>query len=271
MKKILLLITSFLFTVSLSAQTFQGKAIYLSKTKVNFDFGERKIPEEHKQRMQKRMDEAMQKNFVLNFGKTTSLYEVEVTLGAQEGNGSGKGRGAMFASVFGGPATGKSYVNIADKESKRAVEFFGKNFLVEDSLRTYNWKLEKDIKRIGKYTCFKATTLVEKSKNSFSKDMDSLNTHSLVTVWYTPEIPVSLGPGKYWGLPGLILSVQSETNQVVCTEIVLNVIEKVEIKAPKSGKKISEEEFQEIVIKKTKEMKDRFQKGNGGRGGKKMR
>jgi len=258
----------FILTVAFSyAQNFQGKAMYMSKTKFNFDFGERKIPEDAKQRMKKRMDAALQKTFVLNFTKTASIYEEEVQLESAGGPGGGKGgRGAMFASMFGGPAAGKSYKNLADKEYKRAVEFFGKNFLIQEPLQAFPWKLEKESKKIGKYTCFKATTMIGKNKSSSTKEVDTVQTQELVTVWYTPEIPVSLGPDKYWGLPGLILSVYTAETQIVCTQVILNVKEKVEIKAPKTGKKISEEKFQKIVDSKTAELKERFKKGSGGGG-----
>lgn len=270
MKKIIFGII-FQLSVSFSfAQDFQGKAIYMSKTSFEFDFGGRKVPEDAKKRMQERMDKELQKTYVLNFNKISSIYEETAQLEApSEGDNKGGRRGAGFASLFGGPGIGTSYKNIADKESKRAVEFFGKNFLVEDPLKPFAWKLEKEMKKIGKYSCFKATVEVDKKENSFSKDKDSLATKTLVTVWYTPEIPVSLGPDKYWGLPGLILSVNAGDTQIICTQVVLNVKEKIEIKAPRKGKKVTEEEFNEIVAEKTSELKERFKNrrpGGGGRG-----
>lgn len=258
--KLVHIMLCFVFWASVgTAQNFQGKAIYLSKTKVDFDFGGRKIPEDQKQKILKRLEDYSQKSFVLHFEKTASIYEEEVALDAPGTNE----RGRMFASIFGGPGIGRSYKNIATKESKRAVEFFGKNFLVEDQLKMYPWSLEKETKKIGKYTCFKATTFVDKKQNPFSKEQDSLQTKTKITVWYTPEIPVSLGPDNYWGLPGLILSVSGGDTQILCKQVVLNVKEKSEIKAPKSGKKISEAEFEALVTEKTKELRERFRKGHG--------
>lgn len=55
-----------------------------------------------------------------------------------------------------------------------------------------NWQLYSDTIKIRNYTCYKATTKLE------GRDY---------TAWYTPEIPISDGPYKFWGLPGLILKV----------------------------------------------------------------
>ncbi len=87
----------------------------------------------------------------------------------------------------------------------------------------------------------------------------------LVTAWYTPQIPVSNGPGEYWGLPGLILEVSAGRTTILCSEIVINPSEKVAITAPTKGKEITREEYNETVKTKMTEMRERF-RGRGGRG-----
>ena len=76
--------------------------------------------------------------------------------------------------------------------------------------------------------------------------------------WYTPQIPISNGPEQFWGLPGLILEVQDGNLTIVCSEIVLNPSEKVEIEEPKKGKKVTQEEFDKIMDDHSKEMMERF-------------
>ena len=88
-----------------------------------------------------------------------------------------------------------------------------------------------------------------------------------ITAWYTPEIPVNQGPESYWGLPGLILEVNDGKTTILCSKVVLNAKEKVEIKAPTNGKVISQKEYDETVVKKMEEM----QEMNGGRNGMQMR
>ena len=65
-----------------------------------------------------------------------------------------------------------------------------------------NWQLFSDTLKIKNYVCNKATTSNEGRK---------------YTAWYTPEIPISDGPYKFWGLPGLILKIYDSENHYTFT------------------------------------------------------
>jgi GLPGLI family protein len=78
----------------------------------------------------------------------------------------------------------------------------------------------------------------------------------VVTAWYTPQIPVSQGPGDFWGLPGLILEINNGGMTVLCSKITLNPKDKVEIKRPTKGEKVSSAEFEAIMMKKLEEMNE---------------
>lgn len=151
-------------------------------------------------------------------------------------------------------------------------------------METLEWELGSETKQIGNYTCFKATLLKdadpldisnfrgrgkEDDQEKDSKDdgaSEKEKKQILVTAWYTPQVPVSNGPGEYWGLPGLILEINSGKTTILCTEIVMNPSEKETIEAPKKGKKITREEFNETTTKKMEEMREQF-KGRRGKGG----
>lgn len=69
------------------------------------------------------------------------------------------------------------------------------NYLVADNLPEIKWNLKyKETKKIGKYNCKKATATFRGTD---------------IEAYYTPEIPVSIGPYKFKGLPGLILEVKT--------------------------------------------------------------
>jgi GLPGLI family protein len=288
MKKLFLLLA---FTaVAATAQDFQGMAVYESKTSTA-DFkagmGNRKdITPDMQKMIDDRMKQAFEKTFILNFDKTASIYKEEEKLdapGQQQGGGGGGFR--MMTSMMGGGGT--FYKNVKSKSYTVDKEFMGKDFLVKDSLQKLNWKMETETRQIGGYTCYKATAVVAASKsdirnfrpkrqedekkeepktddpNKKSNLLDQVEVAKEVTVtaWYTPDIPVNQGPEKYWGLPGLILEVSDGKTTILCSKIVLNPKDKANIKAPTSGKEITQAAYDDIVVEKMKEMREM-----GGRG-----
>ena len=59
----------------------------------------------------------------------------------------------MMSSFSGGA----QYKNIKEKQMLQDQEFFGKQFLIKDSLPELEWEMGTETKQIGQYTCFKAT------------------------------------------------------------------------------------------------------------------
>lgn len=284
---------------TIQAQDFQGKAVYMSKTKIEFNLEGRNIPAAQREMIEKRMKEFSEKTFELDFDRTGSIYQEQAKL---ETPGAGGGGG--FRMAFAGGGGGIYYKNIQEKGFKNQTELFGKIFLISDSLNQWDWKLGSETKKIGNYTCYKATairkrdtTMMERfrrmarrgrrgqgqnaaQKDSVQKDSTDNNsllsriekepTEDTITAWFTPEIPVSQGPGPYWGLPGLILEVSDGRTALLCTKITLNPEDKKAIAAPKKGKVVTQEEYNEIMADKMEEMSERFRGGNR-RGGNTIR
>lgn len=275
-----------LSVVSLQAQNFQGMAVYESKTSLGDlmpKLDNKEITPEMRKMIEERMKQMFEKTFILNFDKTSSIYQEEEKLSGPGGDNGMR----MMSSFMGGG--GKQYKNIKDKSLLIEKEMFGKEFLVTDSLPQIKWKMEGETKKIGNYTCYKATASIpvdqsnllnfkpkkgaeeEMKKKTESEqrstnfmDMVEMPKEKVITAWYTPDIPVSQGPENYWGLPGLILEVSDDKTTILCSKIVINPKEKVEIKAPKKGEKVSQAEFAKIMAKKMQEMQEM---GGGGRGG----
>jgi GLPGLI family protein len=278
-------------SASLSAQDFQGQAIYQTKTTLDMSsWGDRanQMSEQQKKTIADRMKSMLEKTYVLNFNKSESTYKEEEKL---EAPGSGNSRwGGMMSSFTGGP----QYKNVKESLILQEQEFFGKQFLVKDSLPTLEWKLGSETKQIGQYTCFKATTtkkvdemdfmsmrrrnqkkddekkegeeVADTTKSDDPFDEVEVPKFIIVTAWYTPQIPVSTGPGEYQGLPGLILEVTADKTIMLCTKIVMNPQEKDAITKPEKGEVVTREEYNQIMKDKIAEMREMYG-GRGGRGG----
>ena len=108
----------------------------------------------------------------------------------------------------------------------------------------------------------------QEKKTNFFDEID-LPKEITVTAWYCPEIPVNQGPDEYWGLPGLIMEVNDGKTVIMCSKLVMNVKDKMEIKAPTGGDKVTQKEFDDIMMKKMKEMSE-MGGGPGARGGMRM-
>lgn len=257
----------FLIAINVTAQDFQGKAIYQTKATLEMDLEGSGIPADRIKRIKEMMKNQLEKTFVLHFDKTASIYKEEEKL-TQSG-----GRGGMRIRMMGGGASGEYYKNTQTKSLAKENEFSGKYFLIKDDLVTYEWKMEQETKMIGQNLCFKATTVVEKPVRNTSFRFGRRNNNEeekkekakenvmelvIVTAWYTLDIPVSHGPGDYWGLPGLILEISDANIQILCTKIIMNPKEKAKINEPKKGKVVTQKEYDKIIEEKMKEMRERM-------------
>jgi GLPGLI family protein len=254
---------------AVSAQDFQGIAVYESKTNFDMDIssGDGKPSEvdaELHKALSEQLKKAMEKTYTLHFDKSAAIYEEQQKLE----DPAAVAVGGISVNISGGG--GKQYQNLKEKKSLLETEAFGKEFLVSDSLKKWEWKLGSESKKIGNYTCYKATA-VYKAKEPLpfpdeeapkkDKAVNLLETKTVdktVTAWYTPEIPVGHGPGEYWGLPGLILEVNDDRTTILCSKLTLNPKEKFVIKAPKKGEKVTKAKFEEIMEKKEKEMMEMY-------------
>ena len=188
----------------------------------------------------------------LTFTEEVALYEPaksneaqqDVTMGSEES-------GMMIEMKFDTPEN-KTFTNIKEGTMIEKQEFMGKKFLIKGDVEKYKWKLTGEQETILDYVCQKATY------------QDS--TRNLVA-WFTPEIPVATGPGSISGLPGMVLKLDRNDGEtvVIATSIELKKIDKKSVKAPKKGKKVTQEEFRKIQDEKMKEMKEEFGEGNGTR------
>lgn len=254
MEKIIVTLAAMLISFFASAQDFKGIAVYESKTSINdlkLETNGQANPEMDRM-LRERISKAMEKTYTLHFDKTASIWEEQAKL---ESPGSSS---AMFQMNFTG-ISGKYYKDLKNKSYLQESDVFGKEFLISDSLRKRDWVLVNETKKIGNYTCYKATYTIkaERNESTQANRLTMMPQEDVtVTAWYTPEIPISNGPGYYWGLPGLILEANDGHNTLLCSKITLNPKDKFTIKPPKKGEKITQAEFDRIMEKKMMEMQE---------------
>jgi GLPGLI family protein len=221
------------------------------------------------ERIKKRMSEPQ--SFNLFFDQTQSLYKKEEKLDSPQG-----GREGGFIR-FGGGDGSVTHTDLAARKQTSQQELFGKTFLVSKNMKQREWTFTGESKQIGQYTAYEATYVYKKGQTSFKMSFENRNKEEekerevlekvpvTVSVWFTPDIPVSAGPASYFGLPGLVLMVQDDNRVLVCTEVQMNVQDKTKLEAPKKGQAVTQKEFSKIREEKMKEMRERY-RNNGNRG-----
>ena len=243
---------------------FQGQAVYISKSRLELGRWGARMSEAQKKDIAIRLKNRLEKEFTLTFDKEASLFVEEEQLDAISGATDSWGKNF---------SAGENYKNVKNNSQIQQQEFYGKKFLIKDILQPIDWTLGSATKKIGNYTCYKATTFIPTDDllwYSFSwsrmrKPEDATESDEVsetqvevtqVEAWYTPQIPVRHGPSDYWGLPGLILEVSAGETTMLCTKIVLNPNEKIEIKAPRKGDVLAKAEYQDLIQNKMLEFRN---------------
>ena len=133
------------------ANDFQGKATYISKSRLELGTWGARMSEARKKQIAARLKNRLEKEFVLVFNKEESLFIEQEQLDAISGATDSWGKNF---------AAGENYKNVKSDKQIQQQEFYGKKFLVKDQLQPMTWTLGNETKKIGNYNCFKATTFI---------------------------------------------------------------------------------------------------------------
>jgi len=258
---IIFLVVLFAFQFT-RAQNFQGEATYKTSRKVDIQLDSTQMNSDEHKLMLEMVKKQFQKTYILSFNKEESIYKEDIPLESPQPAG-------VEIMVVNTSGSDILYKNLKDKRYTNQNESFSKLFLIKDKLEELDWEMTGETKFIGEYECYKATTtreeVVMQSGISINGDKDLEEDSDAepemrevtVTAWYAPSIPINNGPQNYHGLPGLILEVNDGTTTMICSKIVLNPDKKIKIEEPTKGKELDQEEYDEIMDKKIKEMQER--------------
>ena len=241
-----------------NAQDFSGTAHYQSVSNVTTTIATADASAEEQAALNAMIRKSMQKEYRLDFNKTESMFAEIPKLDAPD---SGK---SIEVLGLGSDAAGGLYKDISGQRMLESRDGFGKLFLVDDALEKFDWVPEDETRQVGDYLCHKATaTTTKKQMQNILTDKGEIAQGEVmvtttITAWYTTQIPVSQGPARYWGLPGLILEVNDGMLTFICSSIELRPDGGVQIKKPKKGKKVDRITFNEIYQQKVREFEERM-------------
>ena len=267
MKKIQLVLGLFaafiIMSTVVTAQMKEGKISY--ERKVNMH---RNLPDPQ---MKSMIPEFRTDKFELIFNESASLFRSVVDDEAPDPFANAGGGGGGMRMNFRMPTT-TTYTDIAKQTQYEERAFFEKEFLIVDSLKQYKWKLSEETKTIAKQLCKKATTMITapQMRMRISRGGEN-NTDSAanapmkpketeLVVWYAENIPVSVGPENYSGLPGVIMEMNVDNGASVTTAVEVSAkYPKKELIQPTKGEKMNRAQFQENMQKLMQDM----QRGGG--------
>jgi GLPGLI family protein len=228
MRLIALLLLFVSVSVASKAQKMEGEITYekvYHYTKMYSRLTYLSTEEKDRMKMTWGKDDEYKQDMKLFFNEQKSLYTYSKT---QENNEAGY---SWTEKEY------KVYRDIENEKRTDIIEMLGKIYIVEDTVRAPKWKVMNKIKEINGYMCMMAVT------------EDTIKNQQ-ITAWFADNIPVSIGPELYGGLPGLILELDINEGDIVITA------KKVEMKAitediniPKKlkGKKITEPQYNTLV------------------------
>jgi len=246
MKKKLIYIFLFLIIYNSQAQQYKG-SVYYQKESMKFSSEEfKKVNEKNPDFLSK--VSLIDKNvkliledlrFKLTFNKHESIFKADEYLELEKNKFYGFATGPEGSATY--------YNNLTNKEYLSQIDVYGEKFLINNPKTA--WVLANEIKKIGKYQCYKATAVVETmgSKGIIKYD---------VVAWYAPELSIPFGPLGFSGLPGLIMELEYQQTRYYVSKIDLSSKDKIEIKKPTQGKVVTKEEFENIGNKIMKNYKN---------------
>ena len=175
--------------------------------------------------------------FYLHFANGESLYIQENEIDKK--NEDLKIDKELTKKIEIGKNGGGIYKNFKTKEYLHEADVLGKQLLVVDKLEKINWLFIDEEKTIGSFKCKKAQAKINNEE---------------VIAWYSDEMAIQDGPKDFYGLPGLIIELIAEKK----TYHAININQtknKLEIKKPTKGTKVTKQEYLKIVDEKITELK----------------
>ena len=228
MRSLLIVVSTLLLSFACKAQfTVQGKIEFERKINIHRQL-EDMMDDENKtwlDKMKAQLPKFSTTYFDLSFNGSGSLYKP----GRETDNP---------VKPFWGSAPASENIVYTDFRSNTVSalkKIYEEKFLVQDSVRKLEWKLQDEIRTIAGFKCRKAV----------AKMLDSV----YVVAFYTEDIIPSGGPEMFAGLPGMILEIAVPRlySTWIATKVETSLAKPDELKAPDKGKQVTQQELHETI------------------------
>ena len=258
MKKLFAILIAAFPIISI-AQQKEGKVVYERITKMQIQINDN-------DQLAQNLPQTRTDKFELLFGNNQSLWHISDEQTPEDDNGGG---GGVQIRMIGGGVDDISFYDLGKGTSIEQRDMFEKKFVINDSIRKMNWKLTGESKTVLGHNCQKATAQRISIRMMMNMDNGKMERKeipdtSVMTAWFTPDIPVAAGPAEFQGqLPGLILEMDISNGRQIYKAVEISPKADIAaIKEPRNGKKVTRDEFK----KETQKMMDEMQKNNQGGG-----
>ena len=202
------------------------------------------LPQEIKEQLLASMSAVDTTVWRLHFTETASLMTPAPDSAAMSDRSVNRSRGNMSIQVNRPQDRTITYTDLEAWTVTEQKDFLGRTFLIRGDRPEYAWRLTGEQSEYLGFACQKAVT-----------EADS----AMVEAWFAPELPVSIGPASFGGLPGAILVLSIDDGNLTtwnATHVSPGIPEKALMAAPEKGKEVTQEEFAAIVKEKTEEMQN---------------
>lgn len=135
--------------------------------------------------------------------------------------------------------------NFSENTLFDGITLLGKTYLIHDSIDRPAWKILNDMKEVAGHICMNASLT------------DTLRKQN-IEVWFALDIPVSSGPDRFIGLPGMILEVDVNNGAMIMTADKIDIkplTTELDVPQKIKGKKINMDEYYRLIEKQIKERK----------------
>ena len=265
MKKIWIANIALLLGGVAEAQQTEGRILYERTVEMRITMGG--MPEEMQRMMPRTRTDKIEVLFANNQTVRKQLPPEETDEQAFNGAVNGGAGGGIVIRTMAAGADDILFSDLANSRYVEQREFGTKKYIITDSIRKLSWKLTGETKTVLGVVCQQATAqrigkrMQSNMTNGEIKREEVVDTAN-ITAWFAPSIPVSAGPEVQGQLPGLILALDINNGRTVYRALELSPkVDAASIKEPKTGKKVTTQEF----AKEQEEIMKNMQRNGGGR------